>query len=155
MANLVEIRTSDTEALVQLRGVAERLQPDATRRLMKHIADELEASAQRRFDMRVDPDGQPWKPWAASTAEARAKERRGTLLEYTGRMRDSMQRVFGDKESVLSILAPYAVYHDSIRQPRTRLPRRGLLTGAGGAIGLRDRELIDDLVEKYLNGQLR
>lgn len=151
MANLINIHATDVSAIALLQGVTEKLAPRETTRLMRRIASMLERNAQKRFDMKVDPDGTAWKPWSETTRMLREDEGRGTLMEYSGHMRDSIQKVSGPTEAVLSVLAPYAIYHDSINNRSSNLPRRGILTGSGGTIGAMDRAGIDKLLKEYLN----
>lgn len=154
MAQLVQITGSTVGATALLQGVQSRLDARGTARLMKRISDALERNLHKRFDTKTDPDGVAWQKWAPRTAAKRAKQGRGTLMEQTGRLRDSFQKYSGATEAILATNLPYASYHDSLA-PRSTLPRRGLLTGAAGGIGKADMETIEKTIERYFNEQLQ
>lgn len=82
------------------------------RPVMAAIGAAIEQNVQLRFDSKTAPDGTPWKPWAAKTAMARSKEGRGTLLEYTGRMRDSLTYVADNDSVAIGFGVPYASFHE-------------------------------------------
>jgi phage gpG-like protein len=116
-----------------------------TRPVMKAIGRVLESNAQMRFDTKTAPDGSAWKPWAASTAKQRAKEGRGTLLEYTGRMRASLA-VDVDKNSVeIGFGVPYAQFVEATRPV--------LLDG--GQLGTEDADDVMDAASKAIRKQFR
>lgn len=75
----------------------------------------LEKRQHIRFDLKESPSGQSWKAWSPSTAAARAKEGRGTLLEYTGQLRDSLSYTANNSEAVIGFTVPYAEAVDKIR----------------------------------------
>lgn len=79
------------------------------------IGAALEQNANLRFDTKTDPAGNPWREWAPSTAKARAAEGRGTLLEYTGRLRDSLTHVADNDSVEVGFGVPYARYVDKVR----------------------------------------
>lgn len=81
----------------------------------KAMGSKLERNVQVRFDTKEDPNGNPWKAWAPSTAAARAREGRGTLLEYTGRMRASLTHLATNQSVEVGFGVPYAVYHEESR----------------------------------------
>jgi hypothetical protein len=68
-------------------------------------------------------------------------------------MRDSIQRASSPTLALLVVLAPYAVYHDSIKPRGGDLPRRGILTGRDGGLGKKDVESIEKLLDEYINGR--
>lgn len=67
--------------------------------IYRAIGSKLEQNVNLRFDTKTAPNGSGWAAWAPATARARAAEGRGTLLEYTGRMRDSLT-YFADNQGV-------------------------------------------------------
>lgn len=113
---------------------------------MQPVFDEMGAVLERnvnlRFDTETAPDGSKWKPWAPSTAAARAKEGRGTLLRYTGRMRDSLTHVADSDSLEVGFGVPYAVYHEQLTPGKGRLPKRALLFDNGQ---LSDEDMNDAL----------
>lgn len=100
VTGLAELQASLGRALQQLQRPSD---------LMQSLGATLEGRIERRFDTKTDPDGMPWAPLAESTRErydaedtatkgARAGQvvRRGTLLERTGQMRNSLAVNAGD-----------------------------------------------------------
>lgn len=112
------------------------------RPLLDAIGARLEMNAHLRFDLKRDPEGIPWDPWSAETAEKRKKEGRGTLLEYTGMLRSGTQPLLTNDTVEVGFDASYAPYVD-------RKGRRLLLT-EGGAIGAADEASIDRIFAAYL-----
>lgn len=99
MAEFLSITvTGLTELKVDLARALSRL--DKPRDLLATLGAVLEANIERRFDRKVDPSGTPWAPLAESTKKAYAAQdkgaRRGTLLERTGQMRNSLASNVGD-----------------------------------------------------------
>ena len=107
--------------------------------VMKAIGRKLESNVNVRFDTKTAPDGSAWAPWAESTAAARAEEGRGTLLEYTGRMRDSLTSNADAKSLEVGFGVPYAVYHEV---GTSRMPARPVLFD-GNTLGQDD---LDDVL---------
>ncbi len=92
--------------------------------VMKAIGRKLESNINVRFDTKTAPDGSAWAPWAESTAAARAHEGRGTLLEYTGRMRDSLAFIADNSSVEVGFGVPYAKHHE---HGTKRMPARPVL----------------------------
>jgi len=113
MAADIKVTVTDRGVMLAVRAMTQILQ-DATP-VMKAIGRTLESNVNVRFDTKTAPDGQPWAPWAPSTAAARAREGRGTLLEYTGRMRDSLTYVADAHSVEVGFGVPYAKYHEPYR----------------------------------------
>jgi phage gpG-like protein len=84
---------------------------------------------QTRFDLKQDPDGNPWDPWAPSTARERAREGRGTLLEYTGRLRSSYTHSATRDGVEIGSSVPYAGYMEEGVDSR-HIPARHMLLSA-------------------------
>lgn len=80
--------------------------------LMSDLGAILESRVNQRFALKVDPTGQAWADWAPSTAKARAKSGRGTLLEYTRRMLDSLNHNSGADWLEIGFGVPYAAAHE-------------------------------------------
>lgn len=74
------------------------------------IGSRLERNINLRFDTHTAPDGSAWKQWAPSTAAARAAEGRGTLLQFTGRMRDSLTHAADQAGVEVGFGVDYAVF---------------------------------------------
>jgi phage gpG-like protein len=90
--------TGAAELRDALNRAAQRL--ESPRDLLASLGGVLEARIQRRFDSKRDPSGAAWAPLARSTREKYDREdtnprdgqraRRGSLLERTRRMRNSL-----------------------------------------------------------------
>lgn len=116
--------------------------------LMQRIAVVLERNAEVRFDTKVDPDGKPWARWSKRTDIARKKEGRGTLLEYSGLMRQSLGSAFDPKSAIVFIGANYSGFHEmGLGQPTRRI-----LRSAADGLGRQDSADIKKLIDDYLNG---
>lgn len=96
------------------------------------IGRTLESRVQQRFDTKTDPSGQPWAAWSAATAARRKAEGRGTLLEYTGRLRDSLAYSVQQDGVEIGFSVPYAAYHEQLTPGSGALPQRSMLTQDGG-----------------------
>lgn len=83
--------------------------------VMSAVGAALEQNANLRFDTKTAPDGSAWKAWAPATAAARAREGRGTLLEYTGRLRDSLTYTATNDSVEVGFGVTYAPYVDKLR----------------------------------------
>ena len=99
MADFLSIEVTGADELrVALAGALRKLQNP--RDLMVSLGAILEGNIERRFDRKRDPDGQAWAPLADSTKARYAAEddgaRRGTLLQRTGQMRNSLTANAGD-----------------------------------------------------------
>ncbi|WP_282094319.1 phage virion morphogenesis protein [Epibacterium ulvae] len=70
----------------------------------------LESSTRRRFDTKIDPDGDPWVPWSEDYDETRDHDVHSLLVEE-GDLRDSIAAyATGDEVQVGSNLV-YAAHH--------------------------------------------
>lgn len=133
----ITVAVVDTGALgllVELQRQLRDLTP-----VMKAIGRKLESNVNVRFDTKTAPDGSAWAPWSETTAAARAEEGRGTLLEYTGRMRDSLAYEATATSVEVGFGVPYAVYHEV---GTSRMPARPVLFD-GDSLGSAD---LDDVV---------
>lgn len=118
--------------------------------LFQDLAAILESNANVRFDTKTDPDGNAWPEWAPSTRAAREREGRGTLMEYSGFMREGLTSAFGPSFAEVFLTAPYADAHERPKST-SHLPRRSMLTSASGGIGEQDLEDVLASIEDYLN----
>lgn len=118
--------------------------------LFRDIGALLESNANVRFDTKTDPDGKAWPEWADSTRKAREREGRGTLMEYSGLMREGLTSAFGPSFAEVLLSAPYAGAHES-PGASSHLPRRAVLTSADGGLGAQDLDDVLNAIEKYLN----
>jgi len=110
MADFLSIEAQGSRELREyLLDAVRRL--ESPRVLLQTIGARLESSIQRRFDTKTDPEGKPWAPLAASTREQYDRAdtskrgprrgevaRRGTLLERTRQMRQSLTSTVGDDQ---------------------------------------------------------
>lgn len=118
--------------------------------LFRDLAALLESNANVRFDTKTDPDGKAWQDWAPSTRAAREREGRGTLMEYSGFMREGLSSAFGPSFAEVFLTAPYADAHERPKST-SHLPRRSMLTSANGGLGEQDLEDVLTSIEDYLN----
>jgi phage gpG-like protein len=81
------------------------------------VGSRLERNINLRFDTQTGPDGSAWKQWAPSTAKARAAEGRGTLLQYTGRMRASLTHLADNDGVEVGFGVGYAVFAEFMGRP--------------------------------------
>lgn len=99
----------------------------------------LESRVHLRFDTKTDPAGAAWTPWAPSTAKQRAKSGRGTLLEQTRRMLDSLTHVADEDWLEVGFGVPYAAAHEfgAHVQVAARSQRAYFRQGKDGTVGNR------------------
>lgn len=152
VTGLAELRVDLVRALARMERPAE---------LMQALGAELEANIERRFDTKVDPDGRPWAPLAESTLERYAEEdkgaRRGTLLERTGQMRNSLTANAGDDfvEVGMSRLTDGGKWSIPLLHETgtTRMPRRGIFLSDpdAGTLGQDDEEDLTRVVVEFLD----
>lgn len=95
--------------------------------IYKAIGSKLERNVNLRFDTKTDPAGKAWAAWAPSTAAARKQEGRGTLLEYTGRMRDSLTFLADGTGVEVGFGVDYAKFHEQLTPGEGHLPQRAML----------------------------
>lgn len=152
VTGLAELRVDLVRALARMERPAE---------LMQALGAELEANIERRFDTKVDPDGRPWAPLAESTLERYAEEddgaRRGTLLERTGQMRNSLTANAGDDfvEVGMSRLTDGGKWSIPLLHETgtARMPRRGIFLSDpdAGTLGQDDEEDLTRVVVEFLD----
>lgn len=142
---LIRIDVNDravTEGLRELQRIAGDLRP-----ALAEIGATLESRIHQRFDLKEAPEGTPWPDWSPVTAARRAAEGRGSLLEHTRRMRDSLSYLVESDAVLVGFGRPYAVYHETGTR---RMPRRGLLATEQGELAPDDRDAILDVIEDHL-----
>lgn len=161
MADFLAIAvTGHAELVESLRRAAQRL--DNPGELLQAIGDELKAAIELRFEAKRDPTGAPWERLADSTRERYAAEdqgaRRGTLLERTGQMRNSLTVNAGDDwvEVGMSRLTARGgawsipLLHET---GTTRMPRRGIFLAdwESGTLGREDAAALDAVLGEFLD----
>jgi phage virion morphogenesis protein len=161
MAEAFRIDLQGHDALLarlgELAGALEDIDP-----LLNTIGAVLESAVEERFDAKRDPAGGAWAALAPSTAAAYARQDagrgRGTLLERTGLMRDSLgYNVVAGALVEVGFGRAYAQYHETGTR---RMPRRGLLlasvdaAGGSGTLGREDEDAILDAIESHIGGAL-
>ena len=144
------------QRIEQLRARASDLRP-----VMEDIGAVMERNVQARFDLKEDPGGRRWAPLAAATRASYDRadrstgrggkpevRHRGTLLERTGLMRQSLSTRASSDEVEIGFGREPAVYHEFGTK---RMPRRGLLTADpnAGTLGDDDRSDVLSVVESY------
>lgn len=147
-----------SEFTIQVQGDAELLQvlSDMRGRVVNQrpawdlIGAGLVANADRRFETKTDPAGSPWAPWAPSTARARAKSGRGTLLELTRMMRTSLNHQAEEDGVAIGLGRSYAGFHETGTR---EMPRRGMLLASlePPTLGREDRQLVLDTLMEFLH----
>jgi phage virion morphogenesis protein len=132
-------------AIEQLSLLVEKIED--MQPVLRDIGALLESNAQIRFDTKKDPAGRPWSLWAEATRVARESENRGTLLNYTGRMRTSLTHQVVGNVLEIGFGVPYARFHET---GTSRMPSRPTLLTATGKIGPEDESDIVRVVGRYL-----
>lgn len=161
MAKFLSIQVEGaTELQAELQNAVARLK--RPRDLMQALGDALVGNIERRFDTKRDPSGAPWRPLAPATLERYREEdtdakgsykRRGTLLERTGRMRDSLTANAGDNfvEVGMSRLTDGGAWAIPLLHETgtRRMPRRGIFLAnwEAGTLGAEDEgDLREEMV---------
>lgn len=88
------------------------------------IGMELESRISARFESRTDPSGDPWEPWAESTAASYPDDANGRLLDRYGDMLGSLSHQVTATSVTVGFGQPVATYHE---WGTKHMPRRGLL----------------------------
>lgn len=166
MADFLSVEIKGADALVQQLGLAlKRL--EQPRGLMQALGNVLRVNIERRFDTKTDPSGQAWKPWAPATVKAYNRAdtqrkgkrqgevvRRGTLLERTGQMRNSLTVNAGDSQVEVGMnrLSNGGKWSIPLLHEfgTTKMPRRGIFLAdpEAGTLGAGDEaDLNIELVE--------
>lgn len=115
MADAIKLQVTDTGVINVLGRITALVSPSGMRPIYYMIGRQLEANARARFDTKTDPGGRAWAKWADSTAAARRREGRGTVLEYSRRMRESLTHRIGRSTSEgveVGFGVPYAAIHE-------------------------------------------
>lgn len=107
----------------------------------------VDATVGRIVAVKEDPQGNPWAPWAPSTA--RARERAGTasrgLLYNTGALASSIYFTINDKSVSVSSSAPYAEY---LQNGTPKMPARPFL-----GIGEGEQDAIHTYMQNAFRGR--
>lgn len=92
---------------------------------LRNIGGELQKTFQDNFAS----EGALFGGWAERKPQYRKGERVDTwpILDKTGRMKQSFRNHVGKTELIISNEVSYFKYHQSNKQPRTRLPRRVMM----------------------------
>ncbi|MDK2124483.1 phage virion morphogenesis protein [Parachitinimonas caeni] len=162
MAGGLTVTVADTGIRQVLQQLAQRtndLDP-----ALHAIGAILESAIRQRFETRKDPNRQAWAPHAASTAKRYARQdrhpktgqlhSRGTLLQRTGEMLDSLNYQVEGQSVLIGFGKPYAAYHEFGTQ---RMPRRGMLLGdpITGTLGLGDEGEVVAILQRFIEGGAR
>jgi phage virion morphogenesis protein len=128
------LRVAITDAGVgeMLRRLSKKLS-GSLRPVLSDIGVVIESRANIRRDTKTDPSGRPWAPWAKSTEKRRAREGRGTLLDYSGRMWSSLTSVADTRSVTIGFGVDYAAVHEFGTKSGTtpRIPARHMLLAPG------------------------
>lgn len=110
---------------------AMRAQLSSMEPVYKAIGTKLESNINLRFDTKTDPAGKAWAPWSEYTKKKREKQKRGTLLEFTGRMRDSLTFIADNEGVEVGFGLEYAKYHEGLTKGKGIIPKRAMLFDNG------------------------
>jgi len=156
------------ELLADLEQALKRIERPAE--LMRALGARLEANIQERFDTKRDPDGNAWAPLAPSTQAGydradtakRGKfkgqvRQRGTLLERTRQMRQSLSSNAGDDyvEVGMARLSDNGKWSVPLLHETgtARMPRRGIFFSDpdAGTLGAQDESALDEELMAFLD----
>lgn len=157
----MQIEVSNDELLGALSSVLSQLDDKSS--LMDAIGLRLETQVRLRFESMTDPSGNRWAPHAASTSKRYAKldatkhgvMHRGSLLNRTGRLLDSLSYAVGQDSVSIGFSAlsdggdPYAQFHEFGTK---HMPRREILMGnpESGSLGRDDEEAIIETAKEWI-----
>lgn len=127
----LKVTTTDKGLGLALRRMVALLGPGGMKPVYTAVGSKLESNVHQRFDTKTDPSGEAWESWSAGTAAKREEEGRGTLLEYTGRMRDSLTFVADAQGVEVGFGVDYASYHEQVEPGDGRMPQRAMLFDDG------------------------
>jgi len=136
VADFFSIEITGADALrAELATALAQLQDP--RSLLVHLGAVLEANIERRFDRKRDPNGQAWAPLSEATKARYAAQdegaRRGTLLERTGQMRNTLAANAGTDFVELGMhrLTTGGAWSVPLLHETgtARMPRRGIFLG--------------------------
>lgn len=147
-----ELRADLADALRRLQNL---------RDLMVSLGAVFEANIERRFDRKRDPNGERWAPLTDSTKARYAAEdkgaRRGTLLQRTGQMRNSLTANAGNDFVELGMNRntdggrwSLALLHET---GTARMERRGIFLAdpVAGTLGKQDEADLQAEVVAFMN----
>lgn len=169
MAEFLSIEVTGNQEL--LRDLAQALKRlDRPGDLMRALGARLEANIQERFDTKRDPDGNRWAELAPSTRKRYDKQdiaksgkyrgqvrSRGTLLERTRQMRQSLTSAAGDDyvEVGMSRLSDGGKWSIPLLHETgtRRMPRRGIFFSDpnSGTLGADDEAALSEEITAFLD----
>lgn len=161
MAEFLSIEiTGAAELRAELANALHQLQNP--RSLMVHLGAVLEANIERRFDRKRDPNGLAWAPLADSTKARYAAQdegaRRGTLLQRTGQMRNSLTANAGEDfvEVGMNRLTTGGAWSIPLLHETgtARMPRRGIFLADpdAGTLGKDDEADLQVALVAFMDG---
>lgn len=114
------------------------------------IGQELETRIHNRFEIRSDPEGQPWAPWAESTLATYPEDGNRRLLDRYGDMRGHLNWDADATSVRVGFVEPYATYHEFGTK---KMPRRGLLFAnpETGQLAPDDERAVLEILEDLLD----
>lgn len=125
--------------------------------LLDAVSGRLEERFNLRFETKQDPNGRAWAPLADSTRARYDAEdngaRRGSLLERTRMMRESLNRRVLKRDAIVGFGRPYAVHHET---GTSRMPRRGLIFSdpVSGRMAEGDINAMQTTAREWLEGEI-
>ena len=116
---------------------------------MASIGQELESRVSARFETETDPKGQPWAPWAASTAATYPIDGNRRILDRYGDMLSSLNHAATSDSVRIGFGSPIATFHEWGTE---RMPRRGLLTDDpdAGTLAAEDETAVLQVLNTFL-----
>lgn len=122
--------------------------------LMDEIGSMLVASTQDRFERGVDPQGNPWTPWAESTEKRRAHDPDAKILILDNYLAGGIDHQPGNDQVEVGSNKVYAAIHQlggqAGRNQAATIPARPYL-----GISSEDEREIGNIVDGYLAEALR
>jgi phage gpG-like protein len=169
MADFLSIEVTGSKELREsLAAAVDRL--ERPRELLDSIGAALEVNIERRFDTKRDPQGRPWARLADSTRAQYDKQdtsskgpkagtvvRRGTLLERTRQMRNSLTHNVGENfvEVGMSRLTTDGKWSIPLLHETgtRRMPRRGIFLADPdtGTLGPEDEADVATEISDFLD----
>ena len=161
MPDFLSIEITGADALrAELANALNQLQNPCE--LMVHLGALLEANIQQRFERRRDPDDQRWDTLADSTKAGYARQdkgaRRGSLLQRTGQMRNSLAANAGADYVEVGMHRvttggawSIPLLHET---GTTRMPRRGIFLAdpTAGTLGKGDEADLQVELVAFMDG---
>ena len=143
----VEINLTEVKVLQTLFEKA-KLSSKEKEQLLINLSVEVESQTLERFDTKLDPEGNKWKPIADSTRKYLNRYfPNGSLLVRTGMLRDSVEpQLKGDDVIIIGSAREYASY---IQDGTKKMPARPIF-----GIGTGDYPALIKITTDFLSARI-